>query len=470
MAESQNDIVTEEDVNNIDKNLEKMALNMHEFFSNIRDLYTKQAADNESGVGEKFIEIRDDTRLDAMVYLRCILPVTTNLIKSIERYFQIYDALSYEDWCEMMPGITQETATLKDVAHGVLDMHQNMIILLKKREQEAKELGAKYIELESQYKKECEEYKNKKKRQKRWAYALAPIPGVNFISLPLFKSARKNKSLAVAAKNNSENYQNAAKTVDGILIPALQGFVTGLEKVAGFLEIVEQSLRVEENKLCAKGLHYKLMNKKAKDVTERCHAFFQVLPAIRTDFEALPSEDTDQNYVHEWLEKALEDYRVKSTEEAYSNFLSVGMEGIAKYKLPIKPAPPDEQSRKQPEIPTSSKHGGLERKQLEIPTQPDHDGQGRKQQEIPTQPDHDGEERKQQEIPAQPDHDGQERKQQEIPTQPDHDGQEKTQREIPTRPDHDGQEKHALPEHAEQERKQSEIPTSSKHSGQEENN
>ena len=34
-----------------------------------------------------------------------------------------------------------------------------------------------------------------------------------------------------------------------------------------------------------------------------CRGFYAVIPEIRTDFQAIPSEGTDQNYIDRWLEK-----------------------------------------------------------------------------------------------------------------------------------------------------------------------
>lgn len=45
------------------------------------------------------------------------------------------------------------------------------------------------------------------------------------------------------------------------------------------------------------------MNKEAKDMKSICQVFYAVLPDVRTDFLAIPSEGTNQNYVDKWLEK-----------------------------------------------------------------------------------------------------------------------------------------------------------------------
>lgn len=45
------------------------------------------------------------------------------------------------------------------------------------------------------------------------------------------------------------------------------------------------------------------MNKEAKDMKSICQVFYAVLPDVRTDFLAIPTEGTDQNYVDKWLEQ-----------------------------------------------------------------------------------------------------------------------------------------------------------------------
>ena len=44
-----------------------------------------------------------------------------------------------------------------------------------------------------------------------------------------------------------------------------------------------------------------------------CPGFDAVIPEIRTDFQAIPSERTDQNYIDRWLEK-----QKKAIQEKYS--------------------------------------------------------------------------------------------------------------------------------------------------------
>jgi hypothetical protein len=47
------------------------------------------------------------------------------------------------------------------------------------------------------------------------------------------------------------------------------------------------------------------MSKEAEEMKSLCQAFYAALPDVRTDFAAIPSEGTDQNYVDKWLKKEL---------------------------------------------------------------------------------------------------------------------------------------------------------------------
>ena len=52
---------------------------------------------------------------------------------SIKEYFANYDNLSYEEWCEMLPDILEETTTYKELAQTVKGMYEEMMVPLKRR-------------------------------------------------------------------------------------------------------------------------------------------------------------------------------------------------------------------------------------------------------------------------------------------------------------------------------------------------
>ena len=301
----------ENGVIDLKESLKEMPQNMHAFSLSMRALYSDKAVGTSTDAARKFTKLRDDTRQEAMIYLKCVLPVATKFVMSIKEYFANYDALSYEEWCEMLPDILEETTTYKEIAKIVVEMHQNLIIPLKRRQDDAKIIMTEFKDLKSEYKKKKEELEDTAKTKMGWAIALAFIPGVNTIATPLLAiSANKDIAEAVTKNVQSDIQQAAALVVEETLIPALTSFISGLEKAAGFFEVMETEMQSFEEGTkksieSPKKLHYKRISNEAKEMKSLCQAFWAVLPAVRTDFEAIPEEGTDQNYVDKWLEKQL---------------------------------------------------------------------------------------------------------------------------------------------------------------------
>ena len=288
--------------------LREMPKNMNIFSVSMRALYADKAVGTSTDAARKFRKLRDDTRQDAMVYLKFILPISTKFVMSIKKYFANYDALSYEEWCEMLPDILEETTTYKEIAKTVVEMHQDMITPLKKRKDEADIIMTEFKDLQREFDKERQKLEAKAKTKTGWAIALAFIPGVNVIATPLLAdSAEEDVAKAIAKKAESEIHEAAALIVANTLIPALSNFISGLEKAAGFFEVMETELKSyeEDSSEPPKRLHYKRISNDAKEIKSLCQAFYAVLPAVRTDFEAIPEQGTDQNHVDKWLEKQL---------------------------------------------------------------------------------------------------------------------------------------------------------------------
>ncbi|XP_028399606.1 uncharacterized protein LOC114523007 [Dendronephthya gigantea] len=290
MPKSRHDSLTEEAANKLSHHLEEMPKNMRQFTSDFRALYTDQAVGGHSEAAIKFRKIRDDTRQDAMVYLKCVLPATTNFIRSVKEYFEYYEALSYDDWCELLPDILEETKTHKDLAQTVLDIHQNIMVPLKKRKDEAQVVMTEFANLQNLY--------NQSEG-----------------------SAREKMARAIASEKQHEINKNAARIVAETLILALCKFIDGLQEVARFFQVIENELNSfkdssEEGVDERKQSHYKIIKNSAREVKFLCVAFYGVLPDVRTDLEALPSQDTDQNYVDKWLKKILADIRSQTTLKA----------------------------------------------------------------------------------------------------------------------------------------------------------
>ena len=136
-----------------------MPRNLRFFCKSLRSLYAENDVGTSTDVSRKFRKLRDNTRQDAILYLKCHLPISTatKFVSSIKEYFEYYDwVLAYEEWCEMLPDIRAETRTYKEIAQTLLEMHEELMTSLKKREDEAKMIMKEFTVLQSAFYKQEE--------------------------------------------------------------------------------------------------------------------------------------------------------------------------------------------------------------------------------------------------------------------------------------------------------------------------
>ena len=258
----------EREVKTLEETLKDMTVDMRIFSQPLCSLYVQNAVGTNEEPAKEFRSLRDDTRNDAMVYLRYILPVCTEFVSSIEEYFEYYDALNYEEWCEMSPGTLQKITGYKEVCSTVLQMHEDILVPLKKRKDEALLLVTRFKDLQVEY--------EEKKRE----------------------------------------LEERAQKVSEALIPALENFISGIKEAAGAFFRIEQKLMNFENKALnpdddPKKLHHFMMKNDAREMKSACQSFLAVLSDVKTDFLTIPAQGTDQNYVDQWLEKLKKTIREK---------------------------------------------------------------------------------------------------------------------------------------------------------------
>lgn len=300
---------TKGEVKALGEQLKEMPVDMRLFSLTLRSLYVENSVGTNEEAAVKFRKLRDDTRNDAMVYLNGVFPLSTKFVSSISEYFEYYIALEYDEWCDMISDILEETAGYKQLCTTLLKMHEDILVPLKKRKDQAMLLVSEFKDLKEEYERQKQELEAAASTKRGWAWALCWIPGVNVIASPLLVAGADSDLAEAVAKGKEAQIQEAASiTVSDALIPALQNFINGIKKAAGFFSVMEQELKklegnAEKAKDNPKKLYYKVMSKEAKDMKSICQIFFAVLPDVRTDFLAIPTKGTDQNYVDRWLAK-----------------------------------------------------------------------------------------------------------------------------------------------------------------------
>ena len=290
--------------------LEDTPKNIRLFSLSLRSLYAEKAVGTSSNAAVKFRKLRDDTRNHAVAYVQSVLPIVKKCISDIKGYFEYYQDLTIDVWEECLTYLIKETKAHKEACKVLIEIHQNMITDLKKRQDEAAILTREMKGLSDKLKKTSEELQASAQYKEDWAQSLMYIPIISEIARPILGNlAQKDKLKGIAKQEESQVHIAASKVVEETLVPAVSRFVEGLEGLSGFFEVVQEELETMEEKGNAakddeekKKMHYSTMKGKASRMMEGCNKLFAVLPAVRTDIEAIPTEGTDQNYVDKWLE------------------------------------------------------------------------------------------------------------------------------------------------------------------------
>ena len=299
----------ENEVKELDASIRDMPKAMRMFSLTMRSLYADKAVGTNDELAKRFRNLPDETRNDAMVYLKGILPISTKFVSCISEYFEYYEALDFEEWCDMIADILEETTGYRQLCEALLKMHEDIMVPLKKRRDSAKIMINEFKDLTEIYQRQSKDLEEKAIYKREWARSLLYLPVINLVACPLFYvSASVDFVESLAKSKQAEITEAASITVAEALIPALEEFMTGLRKAGAFFSVMEQELRkceskAEKAKSEPKKLYYKVMNKQAKDMKSICQVFYAVLPDVRTDFLAIPTEGTDQNYVDKWLEQ-----------------------------------------------------------------------------------------------------------------------------------------------------------------------
>ena len=232
--------------------------------------------------------------------------------------------------------IRKEVAEYKKLCHTMLKMHEEILVPLKKRRDQAGILLKKMTLLVAEFEKKKAELERKAGKKRFWAKALCFIPSVGTIAGGILHAAGdKNLAEAVATGNHAKIQEAAALAVREALIPAFEAFIGGISKAAGFFSVMEHELQKFENNAKRSEddpqfIFFKVMKVEAKDIKSVCQVFYAALPDVKTDFEAMPTEGTDRNYVDEWLGKQKKMIEEECKGKLAKNMLSAIADAVEK--------------------------------------------------------------------------------------------------------------------------------------------
>ena len=293
----------EREVQNLKTDLSSLPDDMRLFSRNMRSLFNDERP--SWNLGWNYKQLRDKTRNDAVVYLQSILPMVRKCVEDVIQYFQIYESLTVEEWWSRIDFIIQQTQTYKETSNALVQIHQEMLKTLHERQNAAVILASELQLSGWTLKHKGKELKRSSENKRNWAIGLAFIPGVNFIATPLLlASAKKDLEESYYSQASSRNRFISAEKTGDILVPALTNFANGLNQIAGFFQVSHEAhIALQRRGETAKAvdrpklMHFKLMKSKSEEIKRLCTMFLAKLPEIRDNFQAIPKDGTDQDYV-----------------------------------------------------------------------------------------------------------------------------------------------------------------------------
>lgn len=327
---------TKKEVDELRQEVKGMSVDMRMFSLSMRSLYAEKAVGTDEEVAKEFRKLRDDTRNDAMVYIEGILPITAEFVTSISAFFDYFDALAFDEWCESISTIHKEAAEYKKLCKTLLKLHQDILVPLKKRRDQAGILVGKIKNLAEEFERKKEALEKKGGTKRFWAIALSFVPAVGAIAGPVLHACGdKDLAEATAAGEQAQIQEAAALIVENTLVPAFEAFIDGISKAAGFFSVMEHELQKFENSAKKseddpKFIFFKVMKVEARDMKSVCQVFYAALPDVKTDFDAMPTEGTDRNYVDEWLEKQKKTIQEECKGKLAKNMLSAIAQAVEK--------------------------------------------------------------------------------------------------------------------------------------------
>jgi len=182
---------------------------MRKFSLGMRGVFTENAVGTSSSTARRFRRLRDDTRNDAVVYVKGVLPVVKQCVSDIKSYFEYYEDLTMDDWWQNIDYIIEETETYKQACDALAKIHEDFMTELNRREDGARILMSEMTDLSAECRKRAQELQESAASKNAWASRLLFVPLVNLIATPLLRRSANGDQVASDGKKEGSRNSNS---------------------------------------------------------------------------------------------------------------------------------------------------------------------------------------------------------------------------------------------------------------------
>ena len=287
--------------------LENVPEQMRTFSASMRSLFAENAVGTSSDRERRFRKLLDETRNNAVVYTKVVLPLVKQCMSDIKGYFEYYQDLAIDEWWNSLTDIIKEAKAHKEVCKVLVAIHNDIITDLNKRHSDAiilmSDINGSLAEIERQ----GTEPRVHENGMGIFSIIITTVSYIWHAVLSILRAAEETDRVdTIAVNRESSNMAGAVAVVRDKLVPALSEFVNGLQDVARFFSAIHQeleSLQKARDVTESHRIHYNTIRDEAHQMIARCNKFFAVLPAVRTDMEAIPKVRADRILVANLIEK-----------------------------------------------------------------------------------------------------------------------------------------------------------------------
>jgi hypothetical protein len=285
----------------------------------MRMLHNHTALRGQHKPASNFLELRDKTRCNALIFTSSLLPESEEMVRNIKRVaFEIQNS-EYEEWKENLVDITENFKLKGKKCKYLLMLHESLMVELKKNEDDAvvrtfemEDLNEIYEKEKQKLLKEASSYEKDKEFLDKLATVLM-IPTLGIATLICRSKSKKAKrksekkllEASVSGKNEDITHE-AVNLTKEVLIPAITNFLTGLNACNKFLIVSNDQLsEMGKEDEYEPSRYFRLMKGHAKELNSNCNFFLTTSSQIRTDMRTIPTQSTDKIYVDNWLKTQL---------------------------------------------------------------------------------------------------------------------------------------------------------------------
>ena len=293
----------------------------------MRKLCNQNSVSEEYEGASKFLQLRDETRKNALIYTETLLPKTESVVENIRDFAVDIRVSDFNDWHQDLEVITQKAGKAEIACNLLLHFYEKLITEMKQKEDRATLNKIDLEDLKRIYETDrqtlldsAEEHKRKMKKYQRLGLILAlPTLGIGtWVARTKAKkeqqSMKRNLEKAKTTDDKEGKLRETGDLADS-LSPVFSNFVKGLTACGGFLK----RTRVELSALNEKGREGQesgwkkrtkdLLRLHAKELNTKCMEFISSSTEIRTNLMAIPSEPSDKDYVQQWFADQLASFQ-----------------------------------------------------------------------------------------------------------------------------------------------------------------